>query len=85
MQIRVEAYPDLRASGPVEHLSRTLTEIEEQVSAARRAQNAQAMTMNNLVDSFPSLIVARLIGFERLESFEIAPAERTAPSVNLSA
>ncbi|MHC4524765.1 MAG: LemA family protein, partial [Planctomycetota bacterium] len=36
----VENYPDLKASDNFMHLQRTLNELEEQISAARRAYNA---------------------------------------------
>jgi LemA protein len=66
---RVEAYPDLKASANFLHLQRTLTEVEEQISAARRAFNAQVLLLNNLVEQFPTLVVARLTGFDALPFF----------------
>jgi LemA protein len=77
---RVEAYPQLRASEHFLHLQKTLTEIEEQISAARRAFNAHALGLNNLAEQFPTLIVARLTGFSSLEYFAALPNERAAPS-----
>lgn len=78
---RVEAYPDLKASENFLHLQKTLTEIEEQIAAARRAYNAHVLSTNNLVQQFPSSIVARLSRFSTLDFFEARPAERPAPSV----
>ena len=77
---RVEAYPRLRASDHFLHLQKTLTEIEEQISAARRAFNAHALGLNNLAEQFPTLVVARLTGFRTLEYFAALPEERAAPS-----
>ena len=79
--LRVEAYPQLRASDNFLHLQKVLTEIEEQLSAARRAFNAHVLALNNLAEQFPTSIVARLLGFGRLEFFSAGDGEREAPAV----
>jgi len=81
LMLRVESYPQLRASDNFLHLQRTLTEIEEQLSAARRAFNAHVVVLNNLAEQFPTSIVARAMGFERLEFFAAGDNERQAPAV----
>lgn len=81
LMLRVEAYPSLRASDNFLHLQKTLTEVEEQISAARRAFNAHVLVLNNLAQQFPTSIVARVLGFGRLEFFATGNAERAAPRV----
>lgn len=81
LDLRVEAYPALKASEQFLHLQRNLTEIEEQIAAARRAFNAHATAMNNLVERFPTRLVARAMGFGTVEYFASRPEERAAPSV----
>ena len=81
LMLRAEAYPQLRASDNFLHLQKTLTEIEEQLSAARRAFNAHVLVLNNLAEQFPTSLVARLMGFGRLEFFGAADAERAPPVV----
>ena len=81
LMLRVESYPQLRASDNFLHLQKTLTEIEEQLSAARRAFNARVLVLNNLAEQFPTSIVARLLGFGRLEFFAAAAGERESPAV----
>lgn len=83
LDARVEAYPELKASEQFLNLQRTLTEIEEQISASRRAFNAHVMAMNNLVQQFPTLIVARLIGFAEMSFFKADEHSRSSPSVQL--
>jgi len=73
LSARVEAYPELKASSNFLHLQKALTEVEEQLSAARRAFNAQVVVLNNLAEQFPTLIVARLFGFQPVAFYE-APA-----------
>ena len=57
--VEVENYPDLKASENFVHLQSSLNEIEEQISAARRAYNAVVTTFNNAAEMFPSNLVAR--------------------------
>jgi LemA protein len=72
----VENYPDLKASNNFLHLQRTLNEIEEQISAARRAFNAAVTDFNNSVEMFPSSIMANLMRYKTRRLFEIPAAER---------
>ena len=83
LEARVEAYPELKASEAFARLSRTLTELEEQISAARRAFNAHVMAHNNLVQQFPTLLVARLTGFSEMAFFSVDPASSAAPRIRL--
>jgi len=80
LDARVEAYPDLQAREQFLHLSKALTEIEEQISAARRAFNAHVMAMKNLVKQFPTLAVARLTGFVTMDFFEAGADARGVPA-----
>lgn len=85
INVRVEAYPELKASDNVLHLQRTLTEIEEQISAARRAYNAAVESFNNAVEMFPSRIVASLMGLKPMSFFEAVETDRVPPAVDLAA
>lgn len=76
IKIAVENYPELKASTNFLQLQASLNEIEEQISAARRAFNASVMDYNNAVEKFPSNIFAGMFGFRRKASFEIPQEER---------
>jgi LemA protein len=79
-----EDYPDLKASEGFQQLHRSLVEIEEQLQYARRYYNGSVRDNNNLVEGFPSLLVARLFGFGPADFFEIELAsQRAAPVVGL--
>jgi len=80
--LAVEAYPQLKASDHFLHLQRTLVELEEQISAARRAFNASVTDYNNAVEMFPTNVMASLFGFQRKTLFEIQDPQRQAPSVS---
>jgi LemA protein len=76
LMARVEAYPQLKASENFMHLQRTLSEMEEQISAARRAFNAAVLDYNNAVQMFPSNIVAAMMGYSVKGFFEIDAEQR---------
>ncbi len=76
LMARVEAYPQLKASDNFMHLQRTLTEMEEQISAARRAFNAAVLDYNNSVQMFPGNVVAVMMGFKTRDFFEVDAEQR---------
>ena len=71
LNVVVENYPELKANENVMHLQKTLNEIEEQISAARRAYNAAVTDYNNAVEMFPSNIVASWARFHKEAFFEV--------------
>jgi LemA protein len=81
-----EDYPELKASAGFRQLHDSLVEIEEQLQYARRYYNGSVRDNNNLVESFPALVVARLFRFGAAEFFEIELASRReVPGVVLDA
>ena len=79
-----EDYPDLKASEGFQQLHRSLVGIEEQLQYARRYYNGSVRDNNNLVEGFPSMVVASLFGFRSAAFFEIELAsQRAAPVVGL--
>jgi len=58
-----ESYPDLQSNQQFFNLQRNLSEIEEQISAARRAYNADVLEIKNAVETFPSNLFASAFGF----------------------
>ncbi len=81
IMVSVEKYPDLKASTNFLQLQGSLNEIEEQLSASRRAYNAAVMDYNNAIEMFPSNIVANMINYKQRKMFEIAESERATPNV----
>ena len=71
-----ENYPQLKASQNFLHLQATLNEVEEQISAARRAFNASITDYNNAVEMFPSSVMAGMMGLQKKQWFEIADEQR---------
>lgn len=76
INIAMEAYPDLKANENVMHLQRSLNEIEEQISAARRAYNQAVTDLNNAIEMFPTNLIAGWMNLQRKAVFEITVSER---------
>lgn len=80
--VAMEAYPDLKANENVMHLQRSLSEIEEQISAARRAYNQAVTDLNNAIEMFPTNLMAGWMNLQRRAVFEITVTERQNVDVN---
>ncbi|MBP5585680.1 MAG: LemA family protein [Lentisphaeria bacterium] len=80
LMVQVEAYPDLKASANVEQLQRSLNEIEEQISASRRAYNAAVTDYNIAIRIFPNNLLAGMFGHTEAPLYEAAPEDRANPN-----
>jgi len=69
--VRLENYPDLKASNNFLQLQTELSNTEDRIQAALRFYNANVREMNIQTQQFPSRVVARLHGFHTLEFFNI--------------
>ena len=76
IMVAVESYPELKANENFDQLQRTMTEIEEQISAARRAYNAAITSYNNSIEMFPTNILAGMMNYQRKEVFVIPEIQR---------
>ena len=77
-----EAYPDLKANQNFLQLQGQLSEIENVIANARTLYNEAVLQYNNVVQMFPSNIVAGMSGFGLREFFEVVDVEaREAPKV----
>jgi LemA protein len=80
-----ENYPELLANRSFADLHDQLVEIEDHIQMSRRYFNGSVRDYNVCVESFPSNLVARALGFEIRAFFELASAtERRAPSVEIA-
>ena len=76
IMVAVENYPDLKANQNFLQIQASMNEIEEQISAARRAYNAAVTDYNNAVEMFPTNILASTMGYKLKNVFEIDQAQR---------
>ncbi len=75
----VEAYPDLKASGNFLSLQDQLEGTENRVAVERRNYNEFSRRYNTQLQTFPSNLVAQMMGFESKPYFEAEDAALEAP------
>ena len=76
-----ESYPDLKANQNFLALQEELTATEGRVAYARQFYNDSVLTYDNKLESFPTVIIAKMFNFEPREYFEADEQARTAPTV----
>ena len=82
----VEKYPQLKSDANYRALQAELANTEDRLAASRRFFNGNVRELNQMCESFPTNLLARLFGFERATYFELAAdAERVVPRLDLSA
>ena len=78
----VESYPNLKANETMRQLMEELTSTENKISFSRQAYNDAVMAYNIARETFPTVMVAGMFGFESAALFEIkVEAEREAVKV----
>jgi LemA protein len=80
--VNMEAYPQLKSDATVLEAQRTWTEVEGQITAARRFYNAAVNQLNNAIQIFPGNLLAPLAGASAMPFFEAPATAREAPSVD---
>jgi LemA protein len=75
LMVRLENYPDLKASRNYLELQRELSDTEDRIQASLRLYNANVRDLQNLTDTFPSNIVAKVHGFDEYDFFEVESKE----------
>ncbi|MDR2469727.1 MAG: LemA family protein [Tannerella sp.] len=82
IKVAVESYPELKADRQFMRLEESVEEMEYQLQAARRTYNAAVTDFNNLVQMFPSSIVAGILRYTCYEMITIPKAETVNVDVN---
>ena len=74
-----ENYPDLKANQNFLALQEELTSTESKIAFARQFYNDQVTILNNLIQSFPSNVVAKVFAYQPREFFEIEETAARGP------
>ncbi|WP_186754053.1 LemA family protein [Echinicola salinicaeni] len=82
LNITVENYPELKADKQFLHLQYEVSEMEDQISAARRAYNASVVQYNNQIQMFPSNIIAGIRKDEKELLLEIPKSDQKEVNLN---
>lgn len=78
--VSVEAYPDLTSNENMLQAQRAYTEVEAQISAARRFYNASVTELNNSVQIFPGNVIAGMAGVQAMPFYEADEASKAEVS-----
>ncbi|MBU3156755.1 LemA family protein [Clostridium estertheticum] len=76
-----EAYPELKSNINFLELQEELSKTEDKIGYARQFYNDVVMEYNNVVQMFPSSIVARFCSFKEESSFNVDEDEKSAPQI----
>jgi LemA protein len=71
-----ENYPDLKASVNFLQLQTELTDTEDKIQASRRFYNTNVRDLNIQVQTFPTNLIAKQLGFSEMELFQAQSPER---------
>lgn len=76
-----EAYPDLKANENFKELQGQLSTLENEIQMARRYYNGTVRDFNTAIQTFPSVLISRRLGYKEAPFFEAEEAAREAVQV----
>ncbi len=79
----VESYPELKTDETYRGLMDQLEGTENRIATARKDYNEIVTVYNTAIKKFPTVIFAKMFGFEEATRFEASVEAQTAPSVSL--
>ena len=71
MKITLEAYPELKANQNFYQLQEEISDVENKLSSVRRFFNSATKEYNNVVETFPSNIIAGIFNFKKETMFDL--------------
>lgn len=77
-----ESYPDLKANENFLKLQEELTTTENKVAYSRQLYNTTVADYNIKRQTFPTVLIAGMLGFTSEKQLEASPEERVAPTVS---
>ena len=77
-----ENYPELKADANFRQLADELAGTENRIAISRMDYNNAVQSFNTKIRRFPTVIIARMFGFEKKEYFEAVEGATQAPEVN---
>ena len=83
VMLLAESYPDLKANTQFLSLQNTLRVIENKLVYARSNYNNSVTSYNNLIESIPSNIIAKMFAFEKQELFKLEDTKKENIKIDL--
>ncbi len=82
--VTVEQYPNLKANQNFLDLQTQLEGTENRIGVERRRFNETVQAYNSKLRTFPTVAIARMMGFQERPYFEASTDAQTAPKVDFS-
>ena len=82
LMVSMEAYPELRAVESMKEAMATYQDVEDNISAARRFYNSAVNELKNVVDIFPSSMIASAINISAMPFYEDPESDAIQSIVN---
>jgi len=82
INVVVENYPDLKTNTIVKDLTNAIQEVEDEIARHRYTYNNIVQEYNTLIDTIPSNIVAKLMGFRKLDYLEFEEEVEKRPKIS---
>lgn len=76
-----ESYPELKSDTVFTNLMDELAGAENRISYARTEYNSSVASFNKAIRTFPTVIFAKMMGFEKAQSFEASESALEVPTV----
>nr|MBP7473558.1 LemA family protein [Prevotella sp.] len=83
LMVVCERYPELKASENFKDLQIQLEGCENRINEARQQYNEKVQDYNKNVRSFPTVIIAGMMGFEKMSKFEAQAGADKAPELDI--
>jgi len=77
-----EGYPDLKANQNFLQLQNELTTTEDKIAYARQHYNDSVLAYNNMCETFPGTMFARMFNKKQKQYLRISEEEKEKPEVN---
>lgn len=82
--VTVERYPDLKANQNFLELQSQLEGTENRINVVRDRYNEAVNVYDKKIKSFPTVLFAKIFGFNEMERFKAAEGADQAPDVNFN-
>ena len=81
LMVKVEKYPDLKATANFKDLQAQLEGTENRIAVERKKFNEAAQSYNTMIRRFPKNLLAKIYGFEKRPYFQASPEASQAPVI----
>ena len=83
IKLIAENHPELRSSENYQNLQEAITKVEEDLQVSRKKYNSSISNFNELVVTFPNVIVAKTSGNSTKKFFEADENKKEDVKINL--